>query len=409
MGSVSAVKARGSINSSSTISWIPWVLGGAFIIGFAFRDLMLTHGLVIDKMVVWGRDFANVWTGGHLVRDGLVSKLYNVAAYQDYQRQLFGPIGQHSFSYPPITFPMSAGLAFLPYPVALIVWQVAGIAFFIWTARPWWPKRVGPTWLAVLTPAALVNLWTGQYGFFIGGLFLLGWRQIELDRRILAGICFGLMLVKPQMAVLVPLALALRGEWKTIASAAITVFVLVSASIFAYGIEPWRDLLFGTGPFLAGLINARGSFFGFMSTSAATAAFSAGASLPLALATQAVFVAGGLYIVVASALRKASLREYALITATATFVVLPYGYNYDMQVPMIGALYVMTAAGRSTIDWRLAFYGFIAPQFGMLLAAASVPLMPVMIAGLLWAQFRMITPLDRDQASIIQSSQLKLN
>ena len=401
MESAPVVKGAGLAPSSPTVGWLTWVLGGAFIVSFAFRDLLLTHGLVIDNMVVWGRDFANVWTGGHLVNDGLVSKLYDVTAYQAYQRQLFGPIGQHSFSYPPVTFPISAGLARLPYPVALIIWQVAGIVFFVRSAKPWWPERIGPAWLAVLTPAALVNLWAGQYGFFIGGLFLLGWRQVEIGRPILAGICFGLMLIKPQLAVVVPLALALKGEWRAIVSAAITVLVLVALSTLAYGIQPWRDLFFGTGPFLAGLINARGSFFGFMSTSAATAAFSSGASLSLALACQGVFAVGGLYAVVASAPRKAPLREYALLTATATFVVLPYGFNYDMTVPMLGALYVMTTVHRLTMDWRLAFYGFIAPQFGMLLAAAGVPLMPVMIAGLLYAQFRVITSFNRQQASMI--------
>lgn len=389
MSSASAIKRPGLALSSRTTAWLPWVLGGVFIVAFAFRDLLLTHGLVVDKTVVWGRDFANVWTGGRLVNDGLISKLYDVTAYQAYQRQLFGPIGQHSFSYPPVTFPISAGLAHLPYLAALIIWQIAGICFFVWTAKPWWPERVGPVWLTALTPAALVNLWAGQYGFFIGGLFLLGWRQVELGRSILGGICFGLMLIKPQLAVLVPLALALKGEWKTIISASITVAVLVAASTLAYGIEPWRDLLFGTGPFLAGLINARDSFFGFMSTSAATAAFSRGASLPIALVCQGVFAAGGLYVVVASALRKAPLREFALITATATFVVLPYGFNYDMTVPMLGAICVMGAAERSAINWRLAFYGFIAPQFGMVLAAMGLPLMPIFIAGLAYAQLRL--------------------
>ena len=173
-----------------------WAVGGAFIVTFAFRDLLLTHGLIVDNLVVWGRDFANVWTGGHLVNEGLVSKLYDVSAYQAYQRQLFGPIGQHSFSYPPVTFPISAALARLPYLLALLIWQVGGIAFFVWAAKPWWPERIGPAWLAVLTPAALVNLWAGQYGFFIGGLYLLGWGQLERGRSILAGIFFGLMLMR---------------------------------------------------------------------------------------------------------------------------------------------------------------------------------------------------------------------
>jgi hypothetical protein len=366
--------------------WLPWVLGGAFIVFFTLRDLLLAGGPTVDRLTVLGRDFANVWTGGHMVREHLVSKLYDVAAYQAYQQHLLGPIGPHSYSYPPITFPVAAGLSHLPYLLALLVWQVAGIVFFIWAAKPWWPKGVGPVWLAALTPAALLNI--GQYGLFVGGLFLLGWRQIERGRSTLAGICFGLMLIKPQMAVLVPLALALRRDWRAIGAGAATVAALVVATTLAYGIRPWLDQLFATGPFLAKLINARGSFFGLMSTSAATAAFSIGASLSLVLLVQIAFGAAGIYAVVASALRRVPLRDYALLVSTATFVVLPYAFNYDMTVPMIGALLVMSAADSSTMDWRLAFYGFIAPQFGMILAAVGLPLMPLMIAGLLYAQFR---------------------
>ena len=49
------------------------------------------------------------------------------------------------------------------------------------------------------------------------------------------------------------------------------------------------------------------------------------------------------------------------------------------------------------MDRRLAFYGFIAPQFGMLLAAAGLPLMPIMIAGLLYAQFRAIASFNQQK------------
>ena len=63
-------------------------------------------------------------------------------------------------------------------------------------------------WLAVLTPAALMNIWAGHYGFLVGALFLLGWER--LDRRPWqAGLFFGLMLIKPHLAILIPLVLLL--------------------------------------------------------------------------------------------------------------------------------------------------------------------------------------------------------
>ena len=376
---------------SPTARWLPWILGASFILCFAVHDLLMTHGLVIGGLNVWGRDFINVWTGGHLVREGKLSTLSDLSAYQAYQRHLFGPIGEHNYSYPPVTFPLASLMSYLPYPLALITWQVAGAAFFFWTAKPWWPRRAGPAWLAVLTPAALLNLWAGHYGFLVGGLFLLGWRQVELRRPTFAGICFGLMLIKPHLAILVPLALALRREWRTIAVAAATTFILVAVSTWAYGAQPWYNFLFGTSKFQAGLINGNGSFFESMSTSPATAMLEIGAGWTLALIVQFSFAAGGLWAV-ASGSRDAPLRLYALLTSTATFLVLPYAFNYDMTVPMIGALTVMETVDRSTMNWRLAFYGFIAPQLGMALAAAGIPLMPLLIAGLTLAQFRELRP-----------------
>ncbi|MFL6727222.1 MAG: glycosyltransferase family 87 protein [Sphingomicrobium sp.] len=352
------------------------------------RDLWLTHGLVIDRLDVWGRDFVNVWTGGQLIREGSLSTLADVAAYQAFQQRLFGPLGQHNYSYPPVTYPVAALLSHLPYLLALAVWQVAGAAFFVWAAKPWWPRGAGPVWLVVVTPAALLNIWAGHYGFFIGGLFLLGWRQVELGRSTLAGLCFGLMIIKPHIAVLIPLALASRREWRAIASAAITALALVTVTAAIYGIQPWYDFLFGTSRVQASLIDPHGSFFGLMSTSSATAVLSLSGSWTLALLVQLLFAGAALWIVVASGLRSTDVRSHALLTATATFLFLPYAFNYDMTVVAIGAITVMISANASTTERRLAFYGFVGPQFGMILAAFGLPLVPVFNAGLLAAQFR---------------------
>ncbi len=386
--------------ASRAAQWLPWIVGAIVVLCLAYRDLLLTHGLVIGGQELWGRDFINVWTGGHLVREGRLSMLSDVNAYQAYQEQLFGPIGPHNYSYPPVTFPFAALLSYLPYPLALIIWQVTGAAFFVWAAKPWWPDRAGPAWLAVLTPAALLNLWAGHYGFFIGGLFLLGWGQVERGRPILAGICFGLMLIKPHLAVLVPLALLMKRQWTAIGSAAVTVLVLVAVTAWAYGMQAWHDFLFGTSRVQASLIDAQGSFFGLMSTSPATAALGFGAPPPVALIVQIMFAAGALAAVIVSGIRGAELRGYALLTSTATFLVLPYAFDYDMTVPMIGALTIMTCTECSSMDRRLAFYGFIAPQFGIVLAAMGAPLMPLMIAGLALAQFRVLRPRVQSPARI---------
>lgn len=141
---------------------------------------------------------------------------------------------------------------------------------FVHAARAWWPRGAGPHWLAVLPPAALLNIWAGHYAFLVGALFLMGWRQLE-DRPVHAGVLFGLLLVKPHLAILVPLVLALRCHWWAMGAAAATVAALIEGTTLAYGWVPWHAFVFGVGGTQAAMIDAGGSFFGAMSTSAATA------------------------------------------------------------------------------------------------------------------------------------------
>ena len=107
-------------------AWIPWILGGFFILWFSLRDLLLTRGFVIDHLDPWGHDFVNVWTAGHLVREGHLSALTDIGRYQAYQRHLFGSVGLHNYSYPPVTFPLAAVFSYPPYPLALLAWQAVG-------------------------------------------------------------------------------------------------------------------------------------------------------------------------------------------------------------------------------------------------------------------------------------------
>ena len=368
-------------------AWLPWILGGSFILIVLFRDFLHSTGGLIDSSVYWGRDFINVWTGGHLIREGKVDVLYDMRAYSEFQRSLFGNIDPHNYSYPPVSYPLAVLFSMLPYSLALISWLAGTGALFVWAARPWWPERAGPAWLAILTPAAIINIWAGHYGFLIGALFLFGWSN--LDRRpALAGVFFGLMLIKPHMAALIPLALLIRRDWLALASATATVSALVGFTTLFYGWESWHLFLFRTSGVQASMIDAGTMFFGIMSTSAATAVLRMTSDWPLAVTIQLMFTAAAIGMVVTAAIRKSSTRDLALLVATATFLALPYSFNYDLTVVMIGALTCIYRTTVTPTEHRLAIYGFVCPQVGMALSAFYVPLMPLALAGLAFVQFR---------------------
>lgn len=371
--------------------WVMWAIGCSFILVFAFADYLASSGGVISHSVYWGRDFINVWTGGKLVRLGDLSTLYDIHAYAQFQRTLFGDIGVHNYSYPPVTFPLAALLSMLPYPIALAAWTIGTGALFWRAARPWWPSAAGPCWLAVLTPAALVNVWAGHYGFLIGALFLLGWQHAD-DRPWRAGLFFGLMLIKPHLAVLVPLALAARGSWRAFASAGLTAAALIAVTAWWFGVQPWLDFAFRTTGVQAAMIDADGQFFQLMSTSVATAVSQVSGPWLLAMIIQALVAAAAIAMVGIAAVLRVPTRDLGLLVATATFLVLPYAFNYDLTVVMIAALVTLCRAGSTSRQRRLATYGFLAPQFGMVMAGFHLPIMPAMLAGLAAAQFQQCCP-----------------
>jgi hypothetical protein len=74
---------------------------------------------------------------------------------------------------------------------------------------------------------------------------------VWLDRRpALAGICLGCLAYKPQLGIIVPLALAVARRWRCFAFAAATVLVLAAAATLAFGADIWPA-------FIAGMADAR--------------------------------------------------------------------------------------------------------------------------------------------------------
>ena len=251
--------------------WWPWVIGALLSLQLFYTDYLHTDDGRLEGKAFWGRDFVNLWGGGAFIREGGAGSIYDVEAYRAFIATLFGPLKPHNYSYPPVTFPIAEFFSFLPYGVALAAWLLGTGALFVWAVRSWWPREWHSPWLALLTPAALMNIWAGHYGFLLGALFLMGWKALGERKPLQAGTWFGLMLIKPHLALLVPLVLLVRRHWLAIAAGAVTGLLLIAATSIAYGFEPWRAWLIDGGGKQLSLLDAGGSFYGYMSTSLATA------------------------------------------------------------------------------------------------------------------------------------------
>lgn len=379
------ISKSSSLNVDMSRYLIIWsaglVIGLLYLAGDVSRALS-DEGLFVAAGTLIGRDFINVYTGGQITLAGDLNILYNLSAYRTYQDTLFDvALAPHYYSYPPPTLFYAWIFGILPYAVAYAVWTTLTGAAFAWAARPYLSEARLPTWIVLLLPASLMNIWAGHYGFLIGALWLGAWHLLETRPRT-AGILIGLMLVKPHLALLIPLLLVYRRAWRAFGAATITVILLVTLSGMIFGWELWRHYLTETLFTQAALVESKEQFFLRMMPTIVPSLTLMGVAGPIAWAAQI-----GVALVSIIALIKwmpAKSRQAGLAAAVATFLVLPYAFNYDMTVFSIAALLAVGTAGNGGLMRRLALSSaFLIPVIVVAFNMGGIPVAPILIAYLL--------------------------
>jgi hypothetical protein len=323
-----AGKQRGSWLVALALAAAPFSL-----LFYATEQCAFLHGR-LSRGQIFGRDFINTWTGARLLLDGRVREAFVQRDYAHALARFWGNgVGLHSFSYPPSLLPLIAWAGALNYGAALAIWSAAGVAALLAAA---WPvsRRPGLALLMLVSPAVLICLDDGQNGLFTAALLVGGLRLAD-RRPILGGLLLGLATFKPQLGLLIPLALIAAARWRMIAAAAVAAVALAGASLLIAGAEAWRLCFTLAGPFQKHLLEHSHGSFQAMTPSP----FMAGRLLGLPLAASyglqalATLVCAGLVVAHFRRLR-AERRLIApldiLLLLTCGFLASPYGFNYDM-------------------------------------------------------------------------------
>lgn len=381
MSSGAAAQSPGSALPPVAGWRMAWIFIGFCALMLFLRDLTVTRfsdGSIAD-VALWGRDFVNVYTSGALANAGRLDILYDVPAYQAFQLELFhAPLAMHNYSYPPVTLFYTWALALLPYPLALITWLGGTGVLFWWAARPYLANVGLPAWVALVAPASIVNLWAGHYGFLIGAIWLGAWTLLP-RRPVLAGILLGCLVVKPHLALLAPLVLLMRRDWSAFAAAAVTGIGLVGLSALLFGPEIWITYLGKTAIYQAAMVDDVGAFFLTMMPTATPALCMLGLPAAAALVVQGVIALWAVILLVRYL--PADSQRAGLATATATFLVLPYAFSYDMTVAGLAGLIMFRQVATGRPDQLYAIYAAAAvlPMALMYLNLAHLPLAPLLL------------------------------
>jgi alpha-1,2-mannosyltransferase len=337
-----------------------------------------------------GRDFLNTWMGGKSAFSGGPAIWFDFQNYSIYLRDYFGTANLHDYcwGYPPHILLFIWPFGLMPYLAAFALWSLLGLMLFLLAASAGGVERKNLLFIAV-APAVAVNLLIGQNGCFFAALLIGG--LINLDRRpLLAGILFGMMTIKPQLGLLIPVMLVLTQRWRVIAAAAATTLVLFGATSWLYGIDIWREYLEKVVPMQRYVQEYGGGLLLLQIPSAFHAGRLVGLPIRVDWIIQGIVSLAALAAVVWTYWRP---RDPVLSTAllvTAIFLFSPYSLNYDFVVLGWVLALLRQRGGLSTREHALILVVWTLPVTMMIAGLAHVPLALMVFAAFAgWLIWRM--------------------
>jgi alpha-1,2-mannosyltransferase len=339
-----------------------------------------------------GRDFVNTWIGGKLALTGDPAPYFGLDAYRKLLAENFGPnYPLHIWSYPPHLLLFTWPLGLLPYMTAYILYSVVGLILYVVVVNEG-ERRADHLVLLLLAPAVTLNIWTGQNGFVTAALLIGG--LLQLDRRpILAGVLFGLLSIKPQLGVLIPLMLVLTGRWRTIAAATATIVALFGATMLAFGPQVWTAYWHDAMPIQAKVVFEGFAHYMVHMPTAFMNAKVAGLPTSLALGIQAVVSVATIAAVTWTFWRKRDPVLSNALFLCAVFSVTPYAFNYDMCVFSWVTIKLMERTDNEAWDYWIMLAVWAVPFVTVPMGIAVIfPLsfLPILALGgrLLWRMWQ---------------------
>ena len=325
-----------------------------------------------------GTEFRMFWTGSYMALHGELSDIYHDAKFEAVEKRLSGAAKGHVWLYPPPFLLMVLPLSLLPFLASLAVWLAVTLSSYLLILRRICPQPHVIFWM-VCFPGILSNFLVGHNGFLSGTL--LGGGLLLMNRSpILAGILFGLSFYKPQLGILIPLALVAGRRWKVLGITALAGAGIGIASALIFGPDTWLGFVHNL-PMAARLTDSPW-FWDRMPTIYA-AARAAGSGTLTAWTLQGIMMLGvmaGVYWVWSG---KASDASRAAILILGILLFTRYAFIYDyalLAIPLAWLWQEGQTTGWLSLEQPLLLYGWVMPAISsLMLATANWPLSVLML------------------------------
>ena len=328
---------------------------------FAF---LLVMAVAITQYAVWmitvlnggpdfilGGDFVAFWCAARETLAGNLANLYTVdgvdAAIQKHLPDI--ELTGLTWQYPPHASLIISPIGYLPFMLAYALW--CGLGLTVFTAVLISIGLKGRFLLAVLamTPV-MIALINGQNALFTGSLLLVAVFYAK-PKPVLAGLAAGLLTIKPQLGVLLPVFFLASGHWRAFLVAAIVSIVLCGWSYLVVGTEGWTAFFTFLGIVSDSVSNGTMPLYKMVNVySAARLAW-----LPeiLVLTLAGLTFAASIWTIVWTARKTGDARWNYAVLATMTLLTTPYSMYYEL-VLIVPALAFVVLHGAQTrwLSWE---------------------------------------------------------
>lgn len=345
-----------------------------------------------------GSDFLAFWGAGRLVMAGTPWQAFDLVA--EHGAQAASHTGQMvAYVNPPPYLFLTGPLALMPYGAAWLTWALGSWAAWFLACRRLLP---GEPLVLLSCPAAYLAACHAQNGFVTGALLVGGVMALSKKgarAEIIAGVLFGALVIKPHLALLIPLWLIAGRRWRALGAGAASALALCLLSLLVFGPETWAAWPKSFQVSAVLMEQNSGPFFLRMATPYALIRVLAGANV--AIAAQIVIGLAMALLVWGETRRLGANAGTGALMLAATAIASPYLFSYDFPFLVQPLLWLVGAARAH--GWRpwekicmIALW--LAP---LATRAAALPLhanlMPLAGIGLVWM---IVGRLRADQSTI---------
>lgn len=316
-------------------------MSGAIVIvyvAFLATWAWVSHGFSTTHGARPGIDFSIFWAASHLMLQGAPLRVYEHFAFTKEQMDLFGGFADAyavGWVYPPSFLAAVTPFALLPLAIAYLLFIAAGASLYTFATmrasnleHALGGKRLAALVIAA-SPGVFVTAVIGQNSLLTAALAGLALSRI-VKNPVMAGLCIGLLAIKPQMAIVFPFVLIASRAWKVLAVATLTAIATTAIGVAFCGLQSLQSFFSNANVLRDALLDHGGQGFWFASPTAFSALRLAGLPVVAAYVGHACVAAAA---IAAACHVWRNFQDVRLRTAALTIAALlasPYAWHYEL-------------------------------------------------------------------------------